>query len=265
MTGIGLAVPASSTDDHFVGALVHALADPLIQAGRSLVTQVVADDEAEERAYRHWARVGGIDAVALLDVRRDDPRIGLLRSLGFPLAAVVDAAAAVDFPAVLVDYDASLSVLRSFLATRPLRRAVYITGPEDGGTASARSAAIETASTDDLFQVVRTEHSVDAAVAAGSAALAAGPATLVFDSDTHAAAALAAVREQGRRVPEDVAIVSWTNSALCQSTSCSITAVDRRGGEIGALLGARVLDAIEGDRTTTDRAPEPFVVLGETT
>ncbi|KQQ22046.1 hypothetical protein ASF48_02115 [Rathayibacter sp. Leaf299] len=265
MSAVGLAVPASSIDDHFVAALVHALADPLLQAGRGLVTRVVEDRDAEERAYRHWAEVGGIDAVALLDVHREDGRVELLRSLGFPLAGVVHSSLTVDFPAVSVDFDASLSVLRAFLATRSHDTAVYITGPDDGGIGSARSAAVETAGGDDLFHVVRVERGVDSAVSAAIAAVQAGPVTLVFDSDVHAAAALGALRERGSRIPEDVAIVSWTNSALCQSASPSITALDRRGTEIGALLGERILHAIDGADRSSARAPEPFVVVGETT
>ncbi|MDQ4138808.1 MAG: LacI family transcriptional regulator, partial [Actinomycetota bacterium] len=152
MSGVGLAIPADQVDDHFVAALAHALAGPLVDAGMTLVTRVVGDDEEEERVYRHWAHAGGITGVALLDVCREDPRVPLLRSLGFPLAAVVDVAVAADFPAVVVDFDASISVLRSFLAARPHRRVVYITAAEERASAPSRAAAIETAGADGLFE-----------------------------------------------------------------------------------------------------------------
>jgi DNA-binding LacI/PurR family transcriptional regulator len=262
-SAIGLAVRERSMEDHFVTALVGALADRLIEAGTTLVTRVVRDDDAEEHLYRHWAQVGGISGVALLGVRTDDPRVGRLRSLGFPIAAVVDSTHTDGFPGVVVDVEASVAVLRTFLAGRGHGRAVYIVAAEDQDTAPSRTVLQDT-EMDDSFEVVHTRHGVEAAVAAASAALAAGPATLVFHSDVHAAAALSALRGRGLRVPEDVAIVSWTNSTLCQSTSPSITAVNRRGGEIGVLLGDRMLGAVAGDVSTRDRAPEPFVVLGET-
>jgi len=227
------------------------------------VTKVVPDDASEEQAYRHWARVGGVAGVALLGVRSGDPRVSRLRSLGFAVAGVVDATQDVDLPAVVVDVEASISVLRAFLATRRHDRAVYLVAAEDRDTPFTRTV-LEGTGMDDLFEVVHTEPGVEAAVAAASAALAAGPATLVFHSDVHAAAALSALRAGDLRVPEDVAIVSWTNSTLCQSTSPSITAVNRRGDEIGLLLGERVLGAIAGDLSTRVRAPEPFVVVGET-
>jgi DNA-binding LacI/PurR family transcriptional regulator len=260
-SAIGLAVRERSMEDHFVTALVSALADRLIAAGTTLVTRVVRDDDAEEHLYRHWAKVGGISGVALLGVRADDPRVRHLRSLGFPIAAVVDATQTDGLPGVVVDVNASVAVLRTFLASRGHGRALYVVAAEDQDTAPSRSV-LEGTDLDDAFEVVHTQHGVEAAVAAAPAA--AGPATLVFHSDVHAAAALSALRGRGLRVPEDVAIVSWTNSTLCQSTSPSITAVNRRGGEIGVLLGERMLGAVAGDVSTRDRAPEPFVVLGET-
>ena len=264
MSAIGVAIPASSMDDHFVLALVQGLADPLIGAGMSLITKVVSDEDSEERVYRHWARAEGVSGVALLGVKQDDPRVDLLRSLKFPLAAVVDDRLAVDFPAVVVDFDASIAVLQAFLDTRPHRRTVYITGPADRATGSSRPIAMEPARIGDVFEVIRTEHTADAAVAAARACLAEGPATLVFDSDVHAAAALAAVRGDGLDVPDDVSIISWTNSVLCQSASRSITAIDRRGSEIGILLGTRVLSALAGDPAAVVTAPESFVIVGET-
>lgn len=264
MKRIGLAIPASSIDDRFVATLVYALANPLIRDGVSLVTKVVQDRRAEEQLYRHWARVGGIAGVALLGVGENDARVDLLRSLGFPIAAVVDTAVSADFPTVIVDFDSSIQVLLGFLETRPHRRTAYITSVEDGAGLSGREATTAHAERDGLFEVVRAASSVEAVTAAASAYVVDEPATLVFDSDVHAVAALTSFRSRGVEVPADVAIVSWTNSALCQSASQSITAIDRRGGDIGALLGVSILGAIAGDVQTHDRAPRPFVVLGET-
>lgn len=264
MKRVGLAIPASSIDDRFVATLVHALANPLIRDGVSLVTKVVQDRGAEEQLYQHWASVGGIAGVALLGVGQNDARVDLLRSHGFPIAAVVDTAVVAGFPTVVVDFDLSIEVLRAFLETRPHRRTVYITSVENGAALSARITATANAERDGLFEVVHAEPSFEAVMTAASASVADGPVTLVFDSDVHAVAALTSFRSRGIRVPVDVAIVSWTNSALCQSASQSITAIDRRGGEIGALLGVSILGAIAGDRQAQARAPRPFVVLGET-
>lgn len=258
MTGIGLAIPAGSADDHFVAALVHSLADPLIAEGLGLFTRVVHDDASEEQMYRHWADSDGIAGVAVLGAGRDDPRIDLLNKLGVPFAAVVDADDAGDFSSVVVDVAASVTVVADFLQGRGHDRVVYIVGPTDSVTSRSRAAAAA-----ERFEVVHTERASDAAVVAALNVTDKEPATLLFDSDVHAAAALAAFSARGIRVPDDVAIVSWTDSSLCQSTSPSITAVNRRGSEIGALLGARMLATIGGAPAASDDAPHPFVVLRE--
>lgn len=261
MGAIGLALPSHRVDDRFVTALVHALAEPIIGAGRSLVTRIVPDAAAEQALYRHWAQVGGVDGVVLLDAGPDDARVALLRSLRFPLAAIVDVVAEPDFPAVVVDFDASLIVLRSFLASRPERPAVYISGPR-GNEVSVLDPD-ESTEGDRLLTTVRAETAEQSA-AAVEQAVERGPVTLVFDTDSWAVAALHAVGERGRRVPDEVAIVSATNSALCQSSTPAITAIDRRGDAIGAQLGRLVLEAVAGTRATREPSLEPFVSVGET-
>ncbi|KJQ52775.1 substrate-binding domain-containing protein [Microbacterium sp. SA39] len=260
MTGIGLAIPAGSADDHFVAALVHSLAEPLIAEGLGLFTRVVHDNASEERMYRHWAESEGIAGVALLGAGRHDPRAGLLDMLGLPFVAVVDAGDSGDFSSIVVDVAASVTVVADFLQGRGHDRVVYIVGPTDSFTARSRAAVAS-----ERFEVVNTDRASDAAVIAALSVVEKEPATLLFDSDVHAAAVLAAFSARGIRVPDDVAIVSWTDSSLCRSTSPSITAVNRRGSEIGALLGARMLKAVDGAPAGSDDAPHPFVVLREST
>jgi len=258
MTGIGLAIPADSTDDHFVAALVNALAEPLIADGYGLFTRVVHDAASERRMYRLWAASDGIAGVVVLGAGRGDERVKLLRSLGLPFAAVVDVSQHGDFPAVLVDAAASVDVISGFLASGRHERTVYIATPGDSVTSQARARAVG-----DRFEIVHVERDAAAAVAAASAILATGPATLLFDSDVHAAAAASTFISRGLIMPDDVAIVSWTDSALCRSATPSLTAVDRRGGEIGRLLGHRMLATIAGGEAPADRAPDPFIVRRE--
>ena len=255
MTGIGLVIRSSTADDHFVLALVHALAEPLIARGVGLFTRVVPDEAAEHAMYRHWAQSEGISGVALLGGSPGDARTDLLRSLGIPFASVVDAQFASDAPAVVIDETASVKAIGDFLASRRHARTVYLAGPPDSVTARSRATAAA-----DHFEVLHVDRSASAAAAAAVAVVAQGPATLLFESDVHAAAAVSTLVERGVRLPEDAAIVSWTDSSLCRSTTPSITALNRRGSEIGTLLGRRMLAAIGGESPATDHAPEPYVV-----
>lgn len=258
MTGIGLAIQASSADDHFIAALVDSLAEPVVAHQMGLFTRVVDGAEAEIALYTRWARTNGIAGVVLIGSQPEDERISLVRSLGMPFAAVVDVNDGGDFPAVAIDVTASLQVVGAFLAEREHERVVYISSPTTSVSSPSRSRVFG-----ERFAVMHSKRAPASAVDAATRAIADGPATLLFDSDVHAAAAVSAFAERGLRVPEDVAVVSWTDSALCRSASPSITAVDRRGGEIGRMLGSRVLAAIAGEPVAAELAPLPFIVRRE--
>lgn len=258
MTGIGLAIQRGAADDHFIAALVESLAEPVIAQGMGLFTRIVEGIDAEVELYDHWARTKGIAGVVLLGGGRDDERIATLRSIGMAFAAVVDVRQAGGFPAVAIDVASSVTAIGDFIAEREPARVVYITGPMTSAMSPSRSEVFA-----ERYAVMHSDRSPASAVETAGRAISAGAATLLFDSDAHAAAVVSAFTGRGLRMPEDVAVVSLTDSALCRSASPSITAVDRRGGEIGRLLGARVLATIAGGPIETDVAPLPFIVKRE--
>ncbi|GAB3601060.1 substrate-binding domain-containing protein [Microbacterium tumbae] len=255
MTGIGLVIPADGAGDHFVSALRQAVAEPLIAAGFGLFTRVVEDAEAEKGMYRRWADSEGIAGVVMLGGHDDAERIALLRALRLPFAAVVPSDEAGDFPAVAIDVAESVAVISTFLTGRRHERTVYVTASLDTVTSRSREKAMA-----EDVEVVQSGGSTRNAVAAAMSVAESGPATLLFDSDVHAHEVITVLLRAGRRVPEDVSVMSWTDSALCRSSAPAITAVDRRGGEIGEMLGRRMLATIAGGAPVVDRAPAPFIV-----
>ena len=64
-------------------------------------------------------------------------------------------------------------------------------------------------------------------------------------------------------MPEDVAVLCWTDSVLCQSAQPMITAVNQRASELGALLGDCLVRAAASEAPVIIRAPEPFLVVRE--
>jgi len=255
MIGVGLVIPAGGAGDHFVSSVRQAVADPLIAAGYGLYTRVIDDADAEAETYRRWAASDGVAGVALLGGHDDAQRIGLLRELGLPFVAVVPSDDVGDFSAVAIDVAESVGVVDAFLSGRRHERAVYMTGAMDSVTSRSREAALA-----GRVEVVRTDGDVDKALVAARAVIEDGPATLLFDSDVHACAVTSDLLAAGRRVPEDAAILSWTDSSLCRSSVPAITAVDRRGAEIGEMLGRRMLAVLAGGAPVVDRAPTPFIV-----
>ncbi len=267
MTGVGLVLIREALDDTLTVALVQALGDPLADAGVRFVTRVVEDAEEELAVYPAWQRSGSVDAVALFGVGAADPRIPLLRDLGLPFAAVADASRADGYSAVVFDTAETLELVRAYLAETGRRRIVYIGGPEGASTPDSRAAAIAEKPGEPPIEVVRArpDEAVKAALdaLAAPAARDAGSSVLLVDSDVVAVAVQAALREQGLRVPDDVAVLCWADSVLCQSARPAITAVNQRASELGALLGDCLLRAAASDAPVIVTAPKAFIAARE--
>lgn len=80
--------------------------------------------------------------------------------------------------------------------------------------------------------------------------------TAVFAAnDTMALGARAALREVGREVPADVALIGYDNSQLARSRFLDLTTVDNRGFDVGVACGEAIL------RRLADPATPPTSVV----
>jgi DNA-binding LacI/PurR family transcriptional regulator len=261
MTGVGLVLVREALDDRLTGAILQELGDSLADAGVRLVTRVVENLEEELRVYQAWKSTGSVDAVALFGLGTDDGRIPLLKSLDLPFAALADAQQVDGYSAVVFDTAASVEIVRRHLADTGRGRAIYVAGPEGAVIPDGRVAALARAGASPTIDVIRSRPDrivQDALDAAGTES-----AELIVDGDVAAVALVAALIAKGRRVPEDVAVLCWTDSVLCQSAQPTITAVNQRASELGALLGDCLVRAAASEAPVIIRAAEPFLVVRE--
>jgi DNA-binding LacI/PurR family transcriptional regulator len=259
-TSIGLVIRHGHDRDPVADTIVRAIAGPLLGADLRFVTRSVDDEESELRTYRLWARVGGIAGVILLGADEDDRRIRLLRQIDMPFVALVMSSDRVDYPSVTIDESAASAALTAYLETCAANRWIYITGQQ---TPEHILTGRDTG--DRSLEIVQTADVVGESVKIGSSATDSSPSALIFDSDRDAVAALAALEANGVAVPEQVSLICWSDSLACQSASRPITAIDRRGREIGELLGTAAIAAISEDGFGTVAAPAPVVVVREST
>lgn len=91
--------------------------------------------------------------------------------------------------------------------------------------------------------------------------------TAIFAAnDSMALGALAAIRERGRSVPADLALVGYDNSPLAQSRYLQLTSVDGRNGTIGATVARALLARIADPSLPPTRTLlEPSLVVRGTT
>lgn len=78
-------------------------------------------------------------------------------------------------------------------------------------------------------------------------------------NDTMAMGALAAVRERGLRVPQDLSVVGYDDSPIASTHLLELTTIDGRNAQVGAAAAERLMARIGGERAaagTTLLGPE---------
>lgn len=216
--------------------------------------------------------------VSVADLRRDGHAVDgfvATHAEAIVIAAEPDAAAArVPVPVAIVggraqgvpgaDTVANDDAAGAALATRHLldlghRRIGHLTGA--GGSATLRrDAFVATAREAGLEPLVaggQDETTEEGGFQAARRLLTDHPdVTGVFAAnDVMALGAAAALREHGRRIPEDVSLVGYDDSPLANSRYLSFTTVDDRSREVGAAAARAVLTRID------DASAEPQHVL----
>ncbi|WP_407317086.1 substrate-binding domain-containing protein [Isoptericola halotolerans] len=102
--------------------------------------------------------------------------------------------------------------------------------------------------TDLVGRVERADFTPEAGAAATRALLTAPePVTaVVFDNDVMALAGLGVAHELGLRVPQDLSIVAWDDSPLCEAAFPQLTALSHDVTSYGAHVARRLFERMEG-------------------
>ena len=79
------------------------------------------------------------------------------------------------------------------------------------------------------------------------------PTAIAFDSDVLAVAGAGAAQQMGVSVPDELSIVAWDDSLLCQVVHPPITTLTRDIAEFGALGTRQLLALIDGHRGRRSR------------
>ncbi len=80
-------------------------------------------------------------------------------------------------------------------------------------------------------------------------------------SDLMATGAISTLREQGRRVPEDVAVVGFDDSSAATSGEINITTVHQPSREMGAEMARMLLALLRGEPTERERVMPTRMVI----
>jgi DNA-binding LacI/PurR family transcriptional regulator len=195
----------------------------------------------------------------------------LLRKRGMPVVLVNASVADLGFPTVATDDVVAVEQAYGHLRALGHERIGLVVGPADHMPSRRKVATFERlAEADDLPAagelVERTLFSLEGGQAATARLLRRGVTGVICGSDPLALGAVKAVRRQGRRVPEDVSVVGFDDSAFMSCADPPLTTVrqpiDAMGRAVVTLLGAQ----IDGSQAADDELlfePE-LVVRGST-
>ncbi|RDI16742.1 LacI family DNA-binding transcriptional regulator [Lentzea flaviverrucosa] len=249
---IGMAIPRPATTlgvEPFFMELVSGIESVLAVSGYALMMQVVAGVDAELQVYRSWWGGHRVDGIIVVDLRGDDPRIALLEELALPAVVVGGPADVGSLPHVWADDAAAATETVGYLAALGHRRIGRIAGLPDLLHTRRRDEAFRQASATyelDSIDIVHTDYTgLEGAQATRRLLSSPGrPTAILYDNSIMAVAGMSVADEMRLSVPEDLSIIAWDDSQLCQVIRPAITALARDVTAYGARVARLLLDVV---------------------
>jgi DNA-binding LacI/PurR family transcriptional regulator len=211
--------------------------------------------------YAGLAGSGRVDGFLLCDVEVDDPRFDLLDEAGLPVVVAGRPVSPCPFPSVETEHAAGMRLVAEHLLERGHREIAFVGGPAHLEHVQARLAAWRETLAAAAVEPGPVAHSP----AEAEAILDRRPTAIVHTSDVLAAASLAAARERGITVPDELSITGFDDSPLAALASPPLTSVRIDYADFGAVAASTLLAAIAGEPAPEYRAAPPeLVVRGST-
>ena len=258
--GLVLARPARTLAvEGFFPEFLAGVESELSARSIALTLQLATDVESEVTVYRRWWAEHRVDGVLLLDLREDDPRIASLAELGLPAVVVGGPLGDGRLGSVWHDEGAAVVELVRYLAALGHERIARVAGVEGFVHSAMRTDAFADAARDLGLsaRVIPTDYSPESGARATRELLTdpEPPTAIAFDSDVLAVAGAGAAQQMGLSVPDELSIVAWDDSLLCQVVHPPITTLSRDIAEFGALGTRQLLAVIDGHPADDLEAP----------
>ena len=261
----------------FFMQLISGIQGELSTDGTPLLFTVAQDQRAELAIYRSWWARRRVDGVFLVDLRVDDTRVPVLEELGMPTVVLGAPEASGSLPAVWSDDAAAVRTAVGHLADLGHRRIGRVSGPASLLHTVIRGTAFDRALAEHGLtgRTVATDYSGEQGAEATRELLRADagdaadglqpPTALLYDNDVMAVSGLTATQALGLRVPEDVSVVAWDDSPLCELVQPPLTALSRDIAGYGAHAARRLREAAGGASVDNLEDPAPRLTLRRST
>ncbi len=250
---LGLLVPTLTWP--WILEVLRGVAEEIERSGYSLILYTTAGGEESEQAFMSQVvPAGAVDGLALVIPLGMLDYIERLAKGGLPIVVVDDRGHYPDLPTV-----ATTNVEGGRSATRHLieqgrKRIAMLNGPHDFGcdrdrVKGYRSALEEAGLQFDPRRVTDSDFKEDGGASAMTRLLAADPRldAVFAANDLMAFGAMRALRNAGRRVPDDVAVVGFDDLPASAMTHPPLTTVRQPLYEMGRTAASMVMAAVRGE------------------
>ncbi|MCO1596558.1 LacI family transcriptional regulator [Micromonospora sp. RHAY321] len=259
---IALVMPEAATrvfsDDQVFPGIIRGVSQELEAADKQLVLMLAGSPAGHDRVER-FTTGRHVDGVLFASLHGADPLPGTLARLGIPVVCSGRPLGDVPVPYVDVDHVGGVTAAVRHLIDSGRRRIASIAGPQDMVAGIERLAGYRsTVAAAGLPELVAVgDFTRESGAAAMHRLLTEHPdLDAVFAaSDLMAHAALRTLREAGRRVPEDVAVVGFDDIETAAYTEPPLTTVRQPIVEIGRRMTRQLLRLAAGESI------EPAVML----
>ncbi|SCE90848.1 transcriptional regulator, LacI family [Micromonospora coriariae] len=259
---IALVMPEAATrvfsDDQVFPGIIRGVSQELEAADKQLVLMLAGSPAGHHRVER-FTTGRHVDGVLFASLHGADPLPGTLARLGIPVVCSGRPLGDVPVPYVDVDHVGGVTAAVRHMIDSGRRRIATIAGPQDMVAGIERLTGYRTtvaaAGLPELIAV--GDFTRESGAAAMHRLLTEHPDLdgVFAASDLMAHAALRTLREAGRRVPEDVAVVGFDDIETAAYTEPPLTTVRQPIVEIGRRMTRQLLRMAAGETI------EPAVML----
>ncbi len=260
---IALVVPEPETRffaEPYFSDMLKGVGSALSETEMQLLLIFAGSDRERQRLAQYLA-AHRVDGVLLVSVHADDPLPDLLAQLEIPAVISGRRSAEETLPSVDSDNFGGGRVAVEHLIDQGRRNVVHLAGRLDVYGAQRRVDGYREALRDagrpvDESLIVAGDFTEEGGRRAMTELLARCPAldAVFAGSDVMAAGARQVLREAGRRIPDDVALVGYDDSAIARHMDPPLTSVRQPIEEMGRAMIDLLLDEIADRRPAVSRA-----------
>ena len=245
------------SDDPFFAGLVAEILDVLNGSPYHLCLDMVTSVAGQSYIYDEMLRTRRVDGLILVESEATDFRIGRLQQDNFPFVLIGNPLNNNQIHSVDNDNVAAAELATRHLVDMGYKKIGMLAGRSGVTVSDDRVAGYQRALRGGSMPD-RIWHADFGAVSAREAArsiLNSGdaPDALVVLDDYMALGVVGAAREMRLKVPQNLGLVSFNDTHLCEMTDGGLSSVSLNMGEIVRVACARLLQILDGEDTWENR------------